>query len=124
MDRRLVLRVLAGPNAGAEATLAPRTVIGSGEAADIVVGDPDATARKVALQLQGRGFQASSIHGAEPGLPIAFVRTDALADTSLRRTLIHLIGFKTSMRRTSQRIAGFHRMASNTERAADGVITS
>ena len=52
------------------------------------------------------------------------LRTEALADTSLRRTLIHLIGFKTSMRRTSQRIAGFHKMASNTERAADGVITS
>jgi len=50
--------------------------------------------------------------------------TEILDFSSLRRTLIHLIGFKTSMRLTSQRIAGFHKMASNTERAADGVITS
>lgn len=48
-----------------------------------VVGDPDATARRIAKELQARGFQAESIHGAEPGLPIAFVRTDALAGTAL-----------------------------------------
>jgi hypothetical protein len=43
-----------------------------------VVADPDASAREVAALLQTRGFQADAIHGAEPGLPIAFVRTDAL----------------------------------------------
>ena len=48
-----------------------------------VVDDPDATARRVAAQLQARGFQARSIHGAEPGLPIAFVRTDALSGSVL-----------------------------------------
>lgn len=48
-----------------------------------VVDDPDATARQVAAQLQRRGFQAASIHGAEPGLPIAFVRTDALSGSVL-----------------------------------------
>lgn len=48
-----------------------------------VVDDPDATARRVAKQLQERGFQAASIHGAEPGLPIAFVRTDALSGSVL-----------------------------------------
>lgn len=48
-----------------------------------VVDDPDATARRVALQLQRRGFQATSIHGTEPGLPIAFVRTDALTGSVL-----------------------------------------
>jgi len=48
-----------------------------------VVADPDATARQVAAQLKGRGFQADSIHGAEPGLPIAFVRTNALSGSAL-----------------------------------------
>lgn len=48
-----------------------------------VVDDPDATARRIAKELQARGFQAESIHGAEPGLPIAFVRTDALSGTAL-----------------------------------------
>ncbi|RYG38589.1 MAG: hypothetical protein EON93_01740 [Burkholderiales bacterium] len=54
-----------------------------GAALGFVVDDPDATARQVAQQLQGRGFQAASIHGAEPGLPIAFVRTDALSGSVL-----------------------------------------
>ena len=54
-----------------------------GAALGFVVDDPDATARRVAQQLQQRGFQASSVHGAEPGLPIAFVRTDALSDSVL-----------------------------------------
>jgi hypothetical protein len=44
--------------------------------------------------------------------------------TSLRRKDIQRIGFKTSIRRICQRMAGFHRMASNTARAAEGVITS
>lgn len=54
-----------------------------GAALGFVVEDPDATARQVAKRLQDRGFEAASIHGAEPGLPIAFVRTDALADSVL-----------------------------------------
>ena len=48
-----------------------------------VVDDPDATARRVAKQLQAHGFHATSIHGAEPGLPIAFVQTDALSNSAL-----------------------------------------
>lgn len=54
-----------------------------GAALGFVVDDPDATARQVALQLQQRGFEAASVHGAEPGLPIAFVRTNALSDSVL-----------------------------------------
>ena len=54
-----------------------------GAALGFVVDDPDATARKVAAQLQQRGFEAASIHGAEPGLPIAFVRTNALSGSVL-----------------------------------------
>ena len=45
--------------------------------------DPNATARQIAKQLQARGFQATSIHDAEPGFPIAFVRTDALSGSVL-----------------------------------------
>ena len=54
-----------------------------GAALGFVVDDPDATARQIAKQLQDRGFEAASIHGAEPGFPIAFVRTNALADSVL-----------------------------------------
>ena len=54
-----------------------------GAALGFVVDDPDATARQVAMQLKRRGFQAASIHDAEPGLPIAFVRTDALSGSVL-----------------------------------------
>lgn len=54
-----------------------------GAALGFVVEDPDATARQVAAQLQHRGFQAASLHDAEPGLPIAFVRTDALSGSVL-----------------------------------------
>jgi hypothetical protein len=63
-----------------------------GAALGFVVDDPDATARQVASQLQGHGFQAESIHGAEPGLPIAFVRTDALAGSVLvfRRHMLRM----------------------------------
>lgn len=48
-----------------------------------VVRDPDASAREVAALLRSRGFQAEAIHDAEPGLPIAFVKTDALSGTAL-----------------------------------------
>jgi len=54
-----------------------------GAALGFVVDDPDARARQVAMQLQRHGFQAASVHGAEPGFPIAFVRTDALSGSVL-----------------------------------------
>ena len=54
-----------------------------GAALGFVVDDPDATARRVAAQLQARGFQAATVHDAEPGLPIAFVRTNALSGSVL-----------------------------------------
>ena len=52
------------------------------------------------------------------------LRLDATDETSLRRTLIQRTGASTSMRVTRQRRPGFHRIASKTERAADGVMTS
>ncbi len=55
----------------------------NGAALGFVVDDPDATARQVAQQLKRSGFNAVSIHDAEPGLPIAFVRTDALSGSLL-----------------------------------------
>lgn len=63
-----------------------------GAALGFVVEDPDATARQVAKQLQRHGFQAATVHGAEPGLPIAFVRTDALSGSVLvfRKHMLHM----------------------------------
>ena len=46
------------------------------------------------------------------------------APTSLRRRFIQRMGASTSMRATRHRMAGFHRMASKMDRAADGVMTS
>ncbi|MHB1326687.1 MAG: hypothetical protein ACYC2K_00665 [Gemmatimonadales bacterium] len=60
------------------------TTLGDPSAAlGFVVQDPDASAREVAALLRSRGFQADAIHGAEPGLPIAFVKTDALSGSAL-----------------------------------------
>ncbi len=49
-----------------------------GGALGFVVGDPDRAARESAQLLEAAGFQAEVILDAEPGLPITFVRTDAL----------------------------------------------
>ena len=52
-SQRLILKVLAGPNAGAEAVVARRTSVGSGEAADIVLADPGLAAAHFTLLIQG-----------------------------------------------------------------------
>ena len=70
--------IINQPDPGMRELLGPH-----GAALGFVVDDPDATARQVAMQLKRHGFQAASIHDAEPGLPIAFVRTDALSDSVL-----------------------------------------
>lgn len=49
-----------------------------GGALGFVVGDPVAAARASARMLEAAGFRADVILDAEPGLPIAFVKTDAL----------------------------------------------
>jgi len=60
------------------------TTLGDPSAAlGFVVQDPDASARDVAALLQSRGFQAEAVYGAEPGLPISFVKTDALSGSVL-----------------------------------------
>ena len=48
-----------------------------------VVSDPDAAARESAQMLQAAGFHAEVILDAEPGLPITFVKTDALISGAL-----------------------------------------
>lgn len=48
-----------------------------------VVRDPDAAAREAVELLRARGFSAELVLDAEPGLPIAFVRTDALKNAAL-----------------------------------------
>jgi len=54
-----------------------------GGALGFVVGDPEHAARESALLLQEAGFLAEVILDAEPGLPIAFVKTDALISGAL-----------------------------------------
>ena len=54
-----------------------------GGALGFVVGDPDRAARESAQHLQAAGFQAEVILDAEPGLPIAFVKTNALISGAL-----------------------------------------
>ncbi|GAB2654352.1 hypothetical protein [Arenimonas aestuarii] len=54
-----------------------------GGALGFVVDDPDESARESARQLEQAGFQAEVILGAEPGLPIAFVRTNALISSAI-----------------------------------------
>ena len=54
-----------------------------GGALGFVVGDPDRAARESAQLLQEAGFQAEVILDAEPGLPIAFVKTNALVSGAL-----------------------------------------
>jgi hypothetical protein len=48
-----------------------------------VVRDPVVSALDAARMLRERGFEAAVIEGAEPGLPITFVATDALAGSVL-----------------------------------------
>jgi hypothetical protein len=48
-----------------------------------VVRDPDDAAREAIDLLRRNGFQAELVPEAEPGLPIAFVKTDALKSAAL-----------------------------------------
>lgn len=50
-----------------------------GAALGFVVADPEQSARETADLFRSRGFTAEFILDAEPGLPIAFVATDALS---------------------------------------------
>jgi hypothetical protein len=52
-------------------------------AVGFVVRDPVASAMAAVRHLRDRGFQAAMIEGAEPGLPIVFVTTNALNGTAL-----------------------------------------
>ena len=47
----------------------------------LVASDPEASAREAAEFLQSRGYTARVVLDAEPGLPIAFVITDAMVGT-------------------------------------------
>ena len=54
-----------------------------GGALGFVVRDPDRAARESAQLLEAAGLQAEVILNAEPGLPIAFVKTNALSSGAL-----------------------------------------
>lgn len=49
----------------------------------LVARDPEASAREAAALLSARGFEAELVLDVEPGLPIAFVLTDALNGSCL-----------------------------------------
>jgi hypothetical protein len=54
-----------------------------GGALGFVVSDPNGAARESAQLLEAAGFHAEVILDAEPGLPIAFVKTNALIGCAL-----------------------------------------
>ena len=58
----------------------------------IVADDPVASANEAAEFLRSRGFEASVVLDAEPGLPIAFVVSNAMPGTviNFRKHVIHL----------------------------------
>ena len=58
----------------------------------LVAKDPEASAKDAAEFLRSRGFQAQVVLDVEPGLPIAFVTSDAMAGTvvNFRKHVIHL----------------------------------
>jgi hypothetical protein len=58
----------------------------------LVADDPVASANSAADFLRSRGFEATVVLDAEPGLPIAFVVTNATSGSVLnfRRHVIHL----------------------------------
>ena len=59
----------------------------------LVAADPVAAGREAVRLLQSRGFQATMIEDAEPGLPIVFVMTDALRGSAIViRKPVHQMG--------------------------------
>ncbi len=58
----------------------------------LVADKPDEAARAAATFLQERGFSARVVLDVEPGMPIAFVLTDALTGSCInfRRHIIHM----------------------------------
>ena len=58
----------------------------------LVAADPDKAAQAAAEFLRARGFEAEVVGEVEAGLPITFVRTDALTGTVLnfRKSVIHM----------------------------------
>lgn len=63
-----------------------------GASIGLVVDDPEKSAREAAAFLTSKGFTGEIILDVEPGLPIAFVKTDAMKSTVLnfRKHLIHM----------------------------------
>jgi hypothetical protein len=54
-----------------------------GAALGLVASDPVAAGRDAVQLLRDRGFSATLVEGAEPGLPIVFVLTDALTGSAI-----------------------------------------
>jgi type III secretion system YscD/HrpQ family protein len=58
-SKRLILKILNGPNTGAEAALAKRTVVGSGEDDDIAIADPGLVPEHFVITLEGNAISVA-----------------------------------------------------------------
>jgi hypothetical protein len=56
---------------------------GASAAIGLVSADPERSAEEAAAFLRERGFNARVVAGVEPGVPVAFVLTDALAGSAI-----------------------------------------
>ena len=88
-------RIFSAASPAAKATPDPAVVqrLGSATASiGLVADDPAAAAHAAAAFLTARGFSAEVVLDVEPGLPIAFVVSNAFAGTVLnfRKHLIHM----------------------------------
>jgi type III secretion system YscD/HrpQ family protein len=88
--QHLLLRILTGPNAGAEARLSGKTIVGSSSAADITIADPELAAEHFALQVEGDSL---SITVAETPVTIGGER---LSNGTFRIAPFDLIKFGTT----------------------------
>jgi orotate phosphoribosyltransferase-like protein len=70
-----------------------RKVGGATACIGLVAADPTAAARHGASILRSRGFSADVVVGVEPGMPVAFLVTNALAGSCLnfRPHVIHML---------------------------------
>jgi type III secretion system YscD/HrpQ family protein len=88
--QHLLLRILTGPNAGAEARLSGRTIVGSSSAADITIADPELAPEHFALQVDG---DAVSIAVGDTPVTIG---SEARSNGTFRIALFDLIKFGTT----------------------------
>lgn len=88
--QHLLLRILTGPNAGAEARLSGKTIVGSSSAADITIADPELAAQHFALQVDG-----DTVSITVAGAPVT-IGSESRSNGTFRLALFDLIKFGTT----------------------------